>query len=159
MCKEQSGARPMGAEASSGIAELGKEVRGNRGGEETSVTKNSRNGKRGLTTEALFDFAQGRLRTRRSNKAKSNRGLRGGRGSDSLCALRPTACAQAFGREEWVFVIRFPSPPRRAGLRYVGPAGPDTENPHPANGRRDGPPTSGLIRGLRAPGGPPTRLK
>ena len=31
--------------------------------------------------------------------------------------------AQAFGRVEWVFVMRFPSPPRRAGLRYVGLAG------------------------------------
>ena len=62
-----------------------------------------------FTTEAPFDFAQGRLRTRRRNKAKSNRGLRGGRGSDFLCALRPTACAHAFGREEWDFTTRFPS--------------------------------------------------
>jgi len=40
---------------------------------------------------------------------KGNRGLRGGRGSDSLSALRPTACAQASGRMEWVLAIRFPS--------------------------------------------------
>jgi hypothetical protein len=36
---------PLRAEAGSGITELGKEVRKNRGGEKTSVTKNSRNGK------------------------------------------------------------------------------------------------------------------
>jgi hypothetical protein len=43
--KEQNGARPVRAKASSGITELGKEVRKNRGREKTLVTKNSRNGK------------------------------------------------------------------------------------------------------------------
>jgi hypothetical protein len=43
--------------------------------------------------------------------------------------------------------------------RRVGHPRPDTENPHPANERRDGQPTSRLIRGLRAPGGPPATLR
>ena len=51
--KEQNGARPLRAEADSGIAELGREVRENRGGEETSVTKNvPKWEERGFTTEA-----------------------------------------------------------------------------------------------------------
>src|SRR5450755_4060160 len=40
---------------------------------------------------------------------KSNRGLRGGRGSDSLCALRPAACAQASGRVWNRNILRLPS--------------------------------------------------
>jgi hypothetical protein len=32
-------------------------------------------------------------------------------------------CAQAFGRVEWIFIIRFPSPPRRAGLSSAVPLG------------------------------------
>jgi hypothetical protein len=39
VCKEQNGARPVWAEASSGVTELGRDVRKKVGGERTLVTK------------------------------------------------------------------------------------------------------------------------
>src|SRR5271157_238332 len=121
--------------ASSGITELGKEVRKNRGGEGTLVTRNSRNGKAKRNRPRIGTL---RLRSGQASNTdkraakKGNRRLRGGRGSDSLFALRPAACAQAFGRKEWVLVVRFPSdeslgflvPSRGAGLTPIALPGP-----------------------------------
>jgi hypothetical protein len=46
MYKEQNGARPMRAEAGSGIAETRRETEEKRQGRKTKVTENSRNGKK-----------------------------------------------------------------------------------------------------------------